>query len=205
MIHKLLSGKKVVLASGSPRRKAIFQMIGINALQIPPNIDETITTHNPRRFVCLQAKNKAKEVNKNMDTDCIVVAADTIVYHNNEILGKPKNVYQAADYLSRLSNNKHSVYTGISVSYCGKTITDFSRTSVIFNSISMYEIEEYITTKEPMDKAGAYGIQGYGSQFINSISGCYFNVMGFPVALFYEIVKKLLQPDYIQNNEKTIS
>ena len=192
MIHNLLKDKQVILASASPRRKEIFKLIGVKALQIPSHIDEDIVYDNPIKLVKFHAENKAKEIRKKVDNDYLIVAADTIVYQNNEVLFKPRNIHQATDFLTQLSGTNHYVYTGVAIAYKNNLISDYEKTRVEFNPLSAREIEEYIKTKEPMDKAGAYGIQGYGSQFIKRVSGCYFNVMGFPVTLFYNMLKRML-------------
>lgn len=193
MIHTMLKNKKIVLASASPRRKQIFAQIGLNALQVPANILEECATDSPRVLVKTLAKEKALAVAKKMDDDCLIIAADTVVYHDKKILEKPLSEMQAAHYLTQLSGNTHYVYTAIAIYYKNRTIVDYAKSKVTFKELSAKEIEEYIKTKEPMDKAGAYGIQGYGSQFIEKISGCYFNVMGFPVTLFYEMLKKIIK------------
>jgi len=193
MIHNLLQDKKVILASSSPRRKELFGMIGIKAIQMPANIDETIFSDSPIKLVKTHATLKAKAIAKKVDDDCLVVAADTIVYFNKQILGKPKDKFQAAEFLTLLSGNSHFVYTGVAIAYKNKIWKNHTRTLVEFNKLSSLEIEEYIKTEEPFDKAGAYGIQGFGSQFVKKISGCYFNVMGFPIPLFHEMLKKIFR------------
>ena len=192
MIHNLLKDKQVILASASPRRKEIFKLIGVKALQIPAHIEEDNIFNNPIKLVKFHAENKAKEIRKKVDNDYLIVAADTIVYLNNKVLFKPRNIHQATDFLTLLSGTNHYVYTGIAIAYKNNLILDYEKTRVEFNPLSAREIEEYIKTKEPMDKAGAYGIQGYGSQFIKRISGCYFNVMGFPITLFYNMLKRII-------------
>lgn len=188
MIHVVLKDKRVVLASLSPRRRDIFGQLGLKVLYAPAHIDETIETTNPRTYVTQLARRKACHVAKDMDSDCIVVAADTIVYHKGEILNKPEDDFQAAHYLSLLSGEMHYVYTGLCVCYRNKCFVDYAKTAVTFKELTACEISDYIETKEPVDKAGAYGIQGYGSQFITRVVGCYFNVMGFPVAKFYDLL-----------------
>ncbi|MDO9576717.1 MAG: Maf family protein [Candidatus Cloacimonadales bacterium] len=192
MIHVLLKDKKVVLASASPRRMEIFKLVGLNVVQIPANISEDQVFANPIKLVQYHARNKVLEVKKRFENDHLIVAADTIVYHNGEVMEKPQDRMQAAEYLTRLSDSFHYVYTGVAIAYKNQLITDYAKSRVEFYPLSAREIEEYIKTKEPMDKAGAYGIQGYGSQFIKKISGCYFNVMGFPVSLFYRMVGKII-------------
>ena len=193
MIHTMLNDKKIVLASASPRRKVIMDQIGLNVLQIPANIPEIRISDNPRVLVKALAKEKALAVAERVDADCVIIAADTVVYFNKEILEKPHSEMQAADFLMQLSGNSHYVYTGIAIHYKKSIICDYTKSLVQFKELSAREIDEYIQTKEPMDKAGAYGIQGYGSQFVNKISGCYFNVMGFPVSLFYDMLNKIIK------------
>lgn len=192
MIHTLLKDKKVVLASASPRRMEIFKLVGLQVLQIPANIAEDQVFENPIKLVQYHARNKALEVKKQFENDHLIVAADTIVYHNREFLEKPHDKFQAAEYLTRLSDSHHFVYTGVAIAYKNQLISDYAKSRVEFYPLSAREIEEYVKTKEPLDKAGAYGIQGYGSQFIKRISGCYFNVMGFPVSLFYRMLEKII-------------
>ncbi len=192
MIHDLLKTKRVILASASPRRKELFRMLGIKAIQKPSNIDENTHYTSPVKIVTVHAINKARHIAADYDPQCIVVAADTIVYHDKTVLGKPEDENQARRFLRRLSGETHSVYTGIAISYCTKVISAYERTNVTFNHISEQDISSYIATDEPFDKAGAYGIQGYGGQFVKKINGCYFNVMGFPIALFYQLLQEVL-------------
>ncbi|MCD6176859.1 MAG: septum formation protein Maf [Candidatus Cloacimonetes bacterium] len=192
MIHSFLQNKKVILASASPRRKEIFEMIGIKALQMPAHIDEETFSNNPRKLVVTHAENKALAIRKIVDNDYLIVGSDTIVYQDSEILEKPESKLQAAEFLTRLSGTFHYVYTGVAISYKHQIYSGYEKTKVFFRNLSAYEIEEYINTKEPMDKAGAYGIQGLGSQFVQKISGCYFNVMGFPVYRFYKLLEEIL-------------
>ncbi|MCD4817592.1 MAG: Maf family protein [Candidatus Cloacimonetes bacterium] len=191
MIHNILLGKKVVLASASPRRKEIFDFIGVKTLIVPSNYIETNFTVNPRKLVKEHALQKALTVKKQMDSDCLIIGSDTIVVLNKVILGKPKCNEDVIKFLELLSGETHSVYTGISIVYKNIILQDFEKTRVTFKTLSRKEIDEYISTSEPFDKAGAYGIQGYGSQFIKKINGCYFNVMGFPVNNFYNLLEKI--------------
>lgn len=192
MIHNILKDKEIILASASPRRKEIFEMIGITAVQMPSHIEEDVFCNNPRKLVITHAENKALAIRKIVDNDYLIVGSDTIVFQKSDILEKPKNKYQAAEFLTRLSGTYHYVYTGIAISYKNQIYSGYEKTKVTFRKLTAYEIEEYINTKEPMDKAGAYGIQGMGSQFVKKISGCYFNVMGFPVHRFYKLLEEIL-------------
>lgn len=192
MIHSLLQDKEIILASASPRRKEIFKMIGIKALQMPAHIDENNFSNNPRKLVTTHAINKALAIRKIVANDYLIVGSDTVVYQDSDILEKPDNKLQAAEFLTRLSGTFHYVYTGVAVSYKNQIYSGYEKTKVTFRKLTAHEIEEYINTKEPMDKAGAYGIQGLGSQFVKKISGCYFNVMGFPVYRFYKLLEEIL-------------
>lgn len=192
MIHNLLKNKKIILASQSPRRKKIFDFLKIKYLQIPANIDEKTNYKSPRLIVKNNSKKKVKAISEGMDPECIIIGADTIVYKDKKILEKPIDKFQAAEFLTNLSGDYHYVYTGLTINYQNKYITEYTKSKVEFYDLTASEIEEYINTKEPMDKAGAYGVQGLGSQFIKKISGCYFNVMGFPVSLFYQVLKDML-------------
>ncbi|MDP8232172.1 MAG: Maf family protein [Candidatus Zophobacter franzmannii] len=191
MIHTLLKNKKVVLASASPRRKQIFEYIGVKALQYPANIDEPMLELPPYKLVQELALMKASHVATHVDSGCLIVGADTIVYSEKEILGKPDTIGDAIEYLTRLSGHTHSVYTGVAIKHGVHEFTSYAKSSVTFKTLDMHDIEAYIKTKEPFDKAGAYGIQGYGSQFIEKIAGCYFNVMGFPISTFYDMLKDM--------------
>ena len=195
MIHSILKDRKVVLASASPRRKQIFDLLGIVALCLPAEIDEPITDQKPFVQAKTHAINKARSVAQRVDTNTLVVASDTVVALGKTILGKPENIEQARLYLQKLSGQTHYVYSAICLIWKNRLLCDYRRSKVTFAHISDKEIESYITTKEPMDKAGAYGIQGYGAQFIDHISGCYFNIMGFPVSLFYKMIKEMFHAD----------
>jgi len=195
MIHKLLKGKKIVLASASPRRSDLLKLVGLNFIQVPPNIDEAFTESdhdNPKKYVKRIAYDKCVFISKQMDDDCVVIAADTIVYFDKKIYGKPESNTEAAEYLRTLSNQTHIVYSCVVVSYRRKIVFDIAKTKVKFMELSDEMIDEYILTNEPFDKAGAYGIQGFGSQFIEKVDGCYFNVMGFPMNSFFRLVLGLL-------------
>jgi septum formation protein len=193
MLHQILADKQVVLASASPRRKIILELLGIKALVLPSEVEENEEINCPQALVQRHAYIKAEHIAGKLSAETVVVGSDTIVYHNKEVLGKPADMYMAYEYLRRLSGQKHYVYSGVALSYKGEIHTSYTRTGVEFNELSFSEIEAYLETKEPLDKAGAYGIQGYGAQFIKKINGCYFTVMGFPVTAFYELVQKYIR------------
>lgn len=186
--------KKYVLASSSPRRVEILNNLNLNFETIPSDYEEHINSNlEPDRIVCELAKHKAVDVYSKTDKKSVIIAADTIVYCDGEIFGKPKNYEEAYTMLKKLSGRKHKVLTGICIinENLDSIIQDFEETIVEFKTLSESEILNYISTQEPMDKAGAYGIQGLGGLFVKRIEGCYFNVMGFPVHKFYIMMGKL--------------
>ncbi len=191
MIHNILKDQKVVLASASPRRKQIFELLGISALCLPADIDEPITDEKPYVQAKKNAMNKARAIAAIVDSSNLIVASDTVVVIDKRILGKPADIYEAKDYLRALSGKTHYVYSSVCLCHQNRYICEYERSKVHFAVLSESEIDCYIKTKEPLDKAGAYGIQGYGSQFIEHISGCYFNIMGLPVRLFYSLLRKM--------------
>lgn len=185
---------KFVLASASPRRADILKKLGIDFEVIPSSFDENSNIKDVRELVKYLAVGKAKDVmSKTNAADVIIIGADTVVYFDNKIIGKPKSEEEAFQILKMLNNKKHEVLTGICVidKKNNKIITDYEVTSVFFNDLSDEEILSYIKTKEPFDKAGAYGIQGFGSLLVKRIEGCYFNVVGMPVTKLYMILKKM--------------
>ncbi len=189
MLHNLLKNENIVLASRSPRRAFLLEQVGMQFEQIPSHIEENLNGMQPDDFVLHCSNKKAEEIQKS-HTDSLIIGADTIVVLNNEIIGKPQNDEDAFQILKKLSGKCHEVLTGVSILFHDLQLSDIAKTKVFFKLISDEDIKEYISTGEPMDKAGAYGIQGYGSQFIDKIEGCYFNVMGFPIPLFYEMCRK---------------
>ncbi len=132
-------------------------------------------------------------------TDGLVIGADTVVVLDGEILGKPRNEDEAASMLSRLSGRTHSVYTGFSlVQVGGNTFTDVERTDVTFRVLEDWEIEEYASSGGPLDKAGGYGIQDRSGFFVESINGCFYNVVGFPLTKFYQGLWKLYGKEFLR-------
>ncbi|MDP8226682.1 MAG: Maf family protein [Candidatus Celaenobacter polaris] len=190
MLHNLLKNENIILASRSPRRAFLLKQVGLNFKQIPSHIEEHLNGMEPEDFVLHYAKKKAEEIQK-IYPDSLIIGSDTIVVLDNMIIGKPQNDEEAFQILKKLSGKCHEVLTGVSILFHDSQISDIAKTKVFFKLIADEDIKEYISTGEPMDKAGAYGIQGYGSQFIDTIDGCYFNVMGFPIPLFYEMIKKV--------------
>jgi septum formation protein len=193
MIHQILQDIPVVLASASPRRAQLFSLLGIVPKIVPAEIAEPLTDDAPEEQAILHATNKAAFVASLESPDSLVVAADTVVAIDRHVLGKPQDAAEAKRYLQLLSGHRHTVFTGICLRYQSKILTAFEQTDVHFAPLGNAEIEAYVSTGEPMDKAGAYGIQGYGAQFITRVEGCYFNVMGFPIRLFYSLLQKCLE------------
>ena len=178
---------KVILASSSPRRKEILSIF-FKVEVVRPSINEA-TYKNPLDMVIKNSKIKALSVGRR---NGVVVSGDTVVVYKGKILGKPKNKLDAEEMLSLLSGKWHEVYSGFFFTAFGKSGEGFSKTQVKFKDLRKSEIIGYIETAEPMDKAGAYAIQGKGSVFIEKIEGCYFTVVGFPVVKFIKRLKEVL-------------
>lgn len=171
----------IILASKSPRRKQLLSMMGLEFTVQTADIDETMDpSQTPAHEVAAVSARKAEKIAALHPQD-VIVSADTIVVIDGKILGKPKDEQDAARMLRLLSGRTHTVYTGLTVHANGKANTQVVSTGVTFRDLSNAEIAAYIETKEPMDKAGAYGIQGYGSMFVSHLDGDYFCVMGLPV------------------------
>lgn len=172
---------RVVLASSSPRRRELLNLIGIEHEVRPPNIDETMRPREvPRRHAERLAREKASAI-ATRDPDLITIGADTVVVINRKVLGKPKDKDDASRMLSMLSGREHTVVTAVAVSRGRKLRSAIEEVRVRFRVLHDDEIEAYIATGEPMDKAGAYGIQGYGATIVERVEGDYFAVMGLPL------------------------
>lgn len=184
----------IYLASKSPRRKKLLQQLNLKFHILSVEIDEKrIKNELPFKMVkrlTFLKLNSAKKLIK----EGIIITADTIVVLGNEILGKPKNKTVAKQMLKKLSGNTHTVYTGFAVynSVNDKMILDYEKTKVTFRKLNSEEIESYIKTGSPMDKAGAYGIQDdFGAVFVKRINGCYYNVVGLPLTKIYNTLRKV--------------
>jgi septum formation protein len=172
----------IVLASSSPRRRELLEMLGVGGFTvIPADVDEAVPDMLPDEAVIHIAQLKARKVAAGCAPGDLIIAADTLVYLAGEALGKPESDADAENMLRRLSNTRHAVYTGVAIIKNGAEMTFAEKTDVFFRALSEDEIEAYIKTGEPMDKAGAYGAQGRGAAFISRIEGDFFNVMGLPV------------------------
>ena len=182
---------KVILASASPRRKEILQNTKLNFDIQKSDIEEVILENeSPEDMVVRLAYEKACDVAKR-NTDRLVIGADTIVALDNEVLGKPKDQNEAYQMIKRLSNKTHKVITGISLINLkeNKIIKDYVVSFVTFKDLSEDSIKDYINTNESLDKAGAYGIQGYGALLVKNIQGDYFNIVGLPISRLSDLLK----------------
>ena len=176
-----MSSCRVVLASASPRRRDLLNLIGIDHEARPANLDESIRPREtPRRHAERLARDKASAIAER-DPDLITIAADTIVVINRKVLGKPVDKADAARMLAMLSGREHTVITAVAVSRGRKLRSAIEEVKVKFRRLREDEIDAYIATGEPMDKAGAYGIQGYGATIVERVEGDYFAVMGLPL------------------------
>lgn len=186
-----LKMKKIILASSSPRRKTLLEQIGLKFEIDPSNYNEgAVSEMEPRKLAEYLSLKKAIEVAKRHE-ETVVISADTVVVIDSKILGKPKTSEEAKSMLKKLSGKCHSVITGFAIIDTGdnKQISKSVETKVYFKNLSEKEIDAYISTGEPMDKAGAYGIQGKAALFVERIEGDYFNVVGLPVLSLTEELK----------------
>lgn len=199
---------QIILASQSPRRKELLEQIGLEFEICPAKGEEIITKTVPEEVVMELSKQKAEEVaamvssysenHKEITTpsDILVIGADTVVAYDGKILGKPKDEADAKAMLTMLSGNTHSVFTGVTLVLIDKSgrageLVFFEKTDVKMHEMSELEIDRYIATGEPMDKAGSYGIQGKCAIYIEKIDGDYNNVVGLPITRIYQELKKI--------------
>ena len=183
---------KIILASGSPRRRELLDMLGLKYnIQPAKGEEKADPSLPPDKLVRALAEAKALEVAAQNPSDDLVIAADTIVWHDGCVLGKPRDEADAFRMLRSLSGKTHEVYTGVTTVQSGKVDTQVECTRVRFRELSDEEIRAYIATKEPMDKAGAYGAQGYASLFVEKLEGDFFNVMGLPLCALGNLLKQL--------------
>ncbi|MBO5556145.1 MAG: septum formation inhibitor Maf [Oscillospiraceae bacterium] len=182
----------IVLASGSPRRKELMEMLGVENLKIlPAKGEERPPEHaGPEELVMALAAAKAREVAAVCGDDDLVIGADTIVWFEDRPFGKPHSRQQAVDMLHMLSGQTHRVYTGVAIVKDGQVHTECEESRVRFRPLTEEEIQRYVDTGEPMDKAGAYGAQGKGALFVEGIDGDFFNVMGLPLCRLGLMLRK---------------
>ena len=186
---------KLILASASPRRKELLGKIGLEFEIIPAKGEEIVTKKLPWEVVEELSFQKAKEIADMQTEECIVIGSDTIVAKDEQIMGKPADEADAFRMLSEISGNVHQVYTGVTLIRTGadpNVITFAEKTDVYLYPMSEKEIKAYIETKDPMDKAGAYGIQGDFAIHVKGIEGDYYNVVGLPIGKVYQELKQLL-------------
>jgi len=183
---------KLVLASQSPRRRELLAILGVPFSVVPADIAETpLAGESPEQFVRRAAREKAEAVAFRV-SDSVVLSADTVVSIDGEILGKPADAAAAIGMLRKLSGRPHLVFTAVCVinQAAGQTLEGLDQTTVWFRSLTEAQIRDYIRRENVMDKAGAYAIQGFAAVFIPKIEGNYFNVMGLPLPLVYELLSR---------------
>lgn len=188
---------KIILASGSPRRKELLLQIGIVPEIIVSHVEEKITSDIPAEVVMSLAEQKAVDVAKEMPEGTVILGSDTVVAADGKILGKPKSHEEAYEMIRSLAGRSHQVYTGICLVKKGPegeadtVVSFYDETDVNVSPMTEKEIREYADSEEPMDKAGSYAVQGFFARYIDGLKGSYANVMGLPVHLVYQELKKL--------------
>ena len=188
---------KIILASGSPRRKELLLQIGIVPEIIVSHVEEKITSDVPAEVVMSLAEQKAVDVAKEMLEGTVILGSDTVVAADGKILGKPKSHEEAYEMIRRLAGRSHQVYTGVCLVKKGPegeadtVVSFYDETDVNVSPMTEKEIREYADSEEPMDKAGSYAVQGFFARYIDGLKGSYANVMVLPVHLVYQELKKL--------------
>ena len=181
----------IILASQSPRRRELLERMGLTFSVHAADIDEHIERDlPPDKLVEAISREKAAAAAGDFEPDAIIIAADTVVALDGDVLGKPHDQAEAKAMLARLSGREHQVFTGFTVRCGEKVVTRSERTLVKFRVLEPSEIDAYVASGEPMDKAGAYGIQNLGGLFVEGIHGDYFNVMGLPVCALGQVLKE---------------
>lgn len=180
----------LILASKSPRRVELMQQIGLKFTVCPANIDESVADDlTPAEAVAQISRRKALEVSRQQPPEAIVIACDTVVACDGRIFGKPNGTDEADAMLHTLSGRTHCVYSGLTVCRDTEAVTTTECTEVTFRALSDAEIEAYVRSGEPMDKAGAYGIQGLGAVLVETIHGDYYNVVGLPLCQLTQMLR----------------
>ncbi len=187
---------RIILASGSPRRAEVLRNAGVHFEAVATHVDEARQPNEPaeelvRRLAEAKARRAARAAGR--DVPAIVVGADTAVVVDGLLLGKPASAEEAREMLRRLSGRTHSVITGLAAIRLpdGEARAELETTRVSFALLTAEEVEDYVASGEPFDKAGAYAIQGRGRRFVTRVEGCYFNVVGLPLARLYRILREL--------------
>ena len=181
---------RIILASQSPRRRELLERMGITKFDIIPAQGEEVAAPGltPQALVEELSRQKCAEVAACVGPEDLVIAADTVVAIDGQVLGKPRSREHAMEMLSELSGREHHVYTGFTVTRGGQTVTGHEDTAVCFRPLTAGEIAAYVDTGEPMDKAGSYGIQGRGCVLVEGIRGDYYNVVGLPVCRLAQVL-----------------
>lgn len=188
---------RIVLASSSPRRKEILERFNVKFDVIPSDAEEIVDEYTSngdyvRQLAILKGKSVIKDLNKKgIDTsDTLVISCDTVVVHNDKIIGKPKDLDDAYNTVMELSDSWHSVYSGLSLILNNKEYSGFDETKVKFVKIDPNEAKVYVESGEPMGKAGSYAIQMKGGAFVSGVEGDFNNIVGFPLTLFCKVLKE---------------
>ena len=184
----------LILASSSPRRKELLEMLKIPFQVKVSYAEETYQNGMEPQEIVMELARIKSTVIAETNRDSVVIGADTIVVMDGDILGKPKNSEEAISMLTRLSGSVHQVYTGVAILKGQDSILFYEKTDVEFWTLEKEEIEQYVLTGEPFDKAGSYGIQGYGSLLVKRIQGDYFTVVGLPISRLKRELAKLMHP-----------
>ncbi len=182
---------EVILASQSPRRRELLTLVGITHVVSPAHIDESVLPNEAPVPHCERLARAKAQVLAVEHPEAVVIAADTIVVIDGDILGKPRDAADARAMIARLSGRTHRVFTAMAVAHGGRTESAVEEVSVTFRSLSTAEITAYVATGEPMDKAGAYGIQGYGATIVERIDGDYFSVMGLGLRRLVALLERM--------------
>ena len=186
---------ELILASASPRRKELLEKIGLPFTVQPAKGEERITQKSPADVVMELSRQKAEEIAAAQTEDCIIIGADTVVAKGEKIMGKPKDAADAKQMLRSIADDCHQVYTGVTLIRTGahpQSVTFQEKTDVFLYPISDAELDAYIASGDPMDKAGAYGIQGDFAIYVKRIAGDYYNVVGLPIGRVYQELKRML-------------
>jgi len=185
-----VSAPRVILASQSPRRRELLALIGITHEVMPADIDETVGANEEPVPHCERLAREKAHALAVRHRDAVVIAADTIVVLDGEILGKPVDAADARAIIRRLAGREHTVHTAIAVARGGRTESAVESVTVTFRALTDEEIAAYVATGEPMDKAGAYGIQGWGATIVERVNGDYFSVMGLGLRRLVELLER---------------
>ena len=186
---------ELILASASPRRKELLEKIGLPFTVQPAKGEERITQKSPAAVVMELSRQKAEDIAAAQTGDCIIFGADTVVAKGEKIMGKPKDAADAKQMLRSIADDCHQVYTGVTLIRTGahpQSVTFQEKTDVFLYPISDAELDAYIASGDPMDKAGAYGIQGDFAIYVKRIAGDYYNVVGLPIGRVYQELKRML-------------